>query len=111
MPGIDDLDPDRDRVEVALAPPTGSARVKGAPGFWHEAPNSTVLFNDIVGTDLGAGIAKPLQRRLHAGHAGIVEHQHIDAYRVVSAGVIGRDPIADLKRDHSGRAPPLAICS
>src|SRR6266404_6957541 len=107
MPGIDDLDPDRDRIEVALALPTGSASMKGAPGFWNEMPNPAVFLDDVVGADFRAGIAEPPQCRFRARHAGIVKHQHVDARRVISGAVIGRGAFVDPKRDHSDRS---ALC-
>jgi hypothetical protein len=55
--GIDDLDADRDGIEIAFALPARSARVKRAPIFRNEAPNSTVFFDDIMGADPCGGIA------------------------------------------------------
>jgi hypothetical protein len=106
---IDDLDPDRHRVEIAFALPTRATRVKGAAALRNETPNSTVFLDDVVSTDPCDRIAQPLQRSLGTRHAGIVEHQHVDAGGITPTVVIGRRPILDLKRRHSGPLRPYDL--
>ena len=49
--GIDDLDADRHRVEVAFARPAREAGVKCPPRLGNEPPDCPVLLDDIVGAD------------------------------------------------------------
>ena len=57
--GIDDLHADRAGVDVALALPVASARVPGAALLGHQREDAAVLLDQVVGRDLGLGIAQP----------------------------------------------------
>src|SRR5437868_15235922 len=73
--GIDDLDPERDRVEVALTLPAGMPGMKRPPRFWNELPDEAAFLDQIMSADPGRGIAQPVECRRGAHHTGIMQHQ------------------------------------
>uniref|UniRef100_A0A0N5A0A3 PE-PGRS family protein n=1 Tax=Parastrongyloides trichosuri TaxID=131310 RepID=A0A0N5A0A3_PARTI len=77
MARIDDLDADGGGVDVGLALPGAATGVPGPALFGHQTQDGAVLIDDIVGRDLGLGVAQAGDRRLGGLHAGIVQHQHV----------------------------------
>src|SRR5690606_23891290 len=77
MARIDDFDADRGGVDVGLALPGAAPGVPGAALLRHQAQDRAVLVDDVVGRDLGLGIAKAGHGLLGRRHAGIVQHQHV----------------------------------
>src|SRR6185312_12694852 len=75
--GIDDLDADGMGVDVAPPGPETFPGMPGAALLRHETPHRAVFLNDIMRADPGDGIAQPVDRRCRAGHAGVMEQQHI----------------------------------
>ena len=89
MAGIDDLDADRARVDVAMAAPGRDAGVPGAAVLRHQAEDAAVLLDHVMRADFRRRVAHPRQRRVAGRHAGVVQHQHVDgraAARVVVGG-------------------------
>ncbi len=77
MARIDDLDADGGGVDVGLALPGAAPGVPGPALFGHQTQDGAVLIDDVVGRDLGLGVAQARDRRLGRLHAGIVQHQHV----------------------------------
>jgi hypothetical protein len=106
--GVDDLDPDRNLVEVAAARPTRSASMKRLQRLGNEPPDRPVLLDDKVSADPRLGITHSLDRLTSRLHAGVMQHQHVDPRRLGALGVVWREPIADPRQRHANRAPPFA---
>ena len=66
VPGIDDLDADRARIDVGHALPRRHAGMPGAPRFRHELIDAAVLVDEVVRGDFrapGRSAARALPRR------------------------------------------------
>ncbi len=74
---IGDLDPDRGRVEVALAFPMRLAGVPGAPALGHELNDPPVLEDEIMRRHFRRRVDEQLQRRLGRRHAGVMEDEGV----------------------------------
>jgi hypothetical protein len=77
MAGIDDLDADRDGVDVLLALPPALAGVPGAALLRDQAEHAPVLLDQVMGADPGLGVAQPLQGGLARLHPGVVQDDHV----------------------------------
>ena len=99
--GIDDLDPDRAGVDVALALPGADAGVPGALLLRHHAIDLAVLVDHVVRADLGLRVAQPAQRLARVRHAGVVQHQDVDLLPGRPVVAIGRWQLFD--RQGAGR--------
>src|SRR5579885_1100122 len=106
--GIGDLDSDRHEIEIALAAPARHTGMEGAPLLGNQAPDRAVLFDKIMGADPGRRVAQPVERRAGAAHAGIMQHQHIDPWRLAAGAVIGRGAGAHRRSAH-GAATGSAV--
>ena len=122
MAGIDQLDADRARVDVAMAAPERDAGVPGAAILRHQAEDAAVLLDHVVRADLRRRVAHPRQRRVAGLHAGVVQHQHVDgrvAARVVVGGravdhgahfsIVGSEDVPSASDMLSVRRPPGGI--
>ena len=96
MAGIDDLDPDRGRVEIALAFPQGLARVPRAALSGTSWSDRAILPDQIVRRDLRGRIEQEIERRLARRHAGIVQDEAVGPATAAPLAAIGR-------REESGR--------
>jgi hypothetical protein len=108
--GVDDLDTDRDPIEIRLALPARHAGMEGAPLFRDQAPESAVFLDDVMCADPRLGIAQALDGGFGALHTGVMQHQHIDRTdigRLAAAGVVGREPFPDLQAGHAAPIVPL----
>ena len=56
MARIDQLDPDRARIDVGMAAPMGYPGVPGALPFVHQSVNVAVFVDQVMGRDLGLGV-------------------------------------------------------
>ena len=90
MAGIDDLDADRGRIEVALALPDADAGMPCASRFRHELHDRAVFLDDIMSGDLGLGVAQQVDRALRGRHAGIMQDEAIGSRETAPLAVIGR---------------------
>jgi hypothetical protein len=77
--GIDDLDADGARVDVALPFPGRDPGMPGAPQLRHALNRAAILEHHIVRRDLARRLAQLGERGLPVGHAGVVQHQHVRA--------------------------------
>ena len=77
-PRVHQLDSNGPGVDVRMSAPMGDAGVPGPFVLGHQTADAPVLFDDIMGADLGLTIAKPPIGGFRAFHAGIMQHQHID---------------------------------
>src|SRR5215470_10129559 len=78
--------------------------MEGAALFRDEAPKSAILLDDVMRTDLGLGIAQPLDCLGGALHAGVVQNQHVDGpdiRRFAAAAVVRRRTLANLWERHA----------
>ena len=110
VPGIDQLDADRAAVHIGVAGPVAFARVPGAALFSDVAVDRAVLVDGVMRTDLGLGIAEPLERGFGRLHAGIVQQQDIDR-RVCRPGVVVRRRSFDHGSPAVRRRPSDCSCS
>ena len=78
MARIDQFYTDGPPVDVGLPPPAGHPGMPGPFILGDQGMDGAVFVDHIVGADLGRRVAQALQRRLGTGHAGIMQHQHID---------------------------------
>src|SRR3546814_12478373 len=62
----------------------------GALTFLDQPVDGAVLVEDVMGTDLGNGVAQALQRRGGGRHAGIMQHHHVHGAAAVALIEIGR---------------------
>ena len=85
--------------------------MKCAPVLGNNTPDHAVFFDNVMGADMGIGIAKPLQRRRPSNHAGVMKDQHVDPHRFGTGAVVRREALDCRQLDHSGCAPPVAIWS
>src|SRR4029077_10327041 len=109
--GIDDLDPERDSIEVALPFPTRAPGVKRPPRLWNEPPDNAVLLDDIMSANPRRRIAEPVECGRGGRHPGVMQHQHVDPRRGAAAVLVRRSPVAIAGKDHREAArcaPPLA---
>src|SRR3546814_5236716 len=90
MARIDQLDADRTCVDVADATPVGHAGMPGALTFLDQPVDGAVLVEDVMGTDLGNGVAQAPQRRGGGRHAGILQHHHVPGAEADALIEIGR---------------------
>src|SRR5262249_49180083 len=81
---IDDLNCDRTGVDVGFARPRRYAGVPGTLRFLHALDDATVLVDDVVRGNLGAGGGQPMHRHLAVEHAGVVQHDHVRLAPVVA---------------------------
>src|SRR6516162_7599684 len=107
MAGVDDLDPDRDLVEVAAARPRRSASMKRLQRLGNEPPDRPVLLDDKVSADPRLGITHSLDRLTSRPHASVMQHQHVDARPLSALSLVWREPIANLWQRHANRAAPF----
>ncbi len=77
MAGIDDLDPDRGGVQVALALPESLAGVPGAALFRDQLVDPPVLPEEIVRRHFGGWIRQELERRLGRRHARVMQDETV----------------------------------
>ena len=89
MAGIDQFDADGAAIDVAGAGPVRDAGVPGAAVFGHHRIDGAVFGDGVMGGDFRRRIAKPVERRFRARHAGIMQHQHVDGHAAPRI-VIGR---------------------
>ena len=76
--GIDQFDPDGARIDVGFTTPRRHSRMPGPHRLRHQGEYPAVLLDQVMGADLGRGIAEPRQGRRPIRHAGVVHHQHVD---------------------------------
>src|SRR5260370_12443674 len=95
MAGIDDLDPDRDGVEIALALPESFARVPGALTLGDKLVDRAVFPDKVVRRQFGGGIKEPLQRRLAGRHPGVVQDEAVGPAVASTLAAVGRGYKAD----------------
>ena len=79
--GIDDLDADRAGVDVGLARPGRHAGVPGAARLRHELHDAAVLVDEVMARHPRLGVAQPIERRLGALHAGVVQQDDVGVRR------------------------------
>ena len=114
MAGVHDLDADRARVEILIAPPPAAPRLPGALVFGHQREHPAVFLDHVMGRDarllvlLHAG-----ERRRAVLHAGIVQHQHVERVQpLVEVGARGlddrQDSWPDLVANRRLREAPVA---
>src|SRR5690349_20815249 len=78
--------------------------MKGAALFWDEAPDRTILLDDIMRTDLRLGVAQPIDGLGRAPHTGVMQDEHIDRAdvgRFAAATMIWREALANLRKCHA----------
>ncbi len=66
------------------------ARLPGPVLFFHHLHNGAFQIDEILAGDLNIGVTQTLNRSLRAHHAGVVQHQHIDAHPANALVVTGR---------------------
>jgi hypothetical protein len=94
--GIDQLDPHRAAIHVALSLPERDAGVMGAPRLRHEAEDAAVLIDHIVRGHLGDRIAQARQRGFGGLHARVMDNQ--DVRRAGSPVEVGRGGVDNPRR-------------
>src|SRR5579884_3934779 len=62
--------------------------------FRHQPGNPAVLIDKVMAADFAGRIAQALARGFGGGHAGVMQHQHVDGL-AVAAVVIGRRTVSD----------------
>src|SRR6266481_3376003 len=78
MAGIDQFDPDRTGIDIPFARQEGDVGMPGAPAFLDQGPDRAVCFDKVMRRGLTARVAKPIDSGHRAGHAGIMQHQHVN---------------------------------
>ena len=87
---VDELDPDRGVVDIALPAPGCDAGMPGAGALGHERVELARFADDIMRAHLALGIAQPGEGLIRARHAGVVKDEHLDRATGRAAIVVGR---------------------
>ena len=98
MARIDDFYADGGGVAVVLALPDAATRVPGAAFFGNKMEDTAVFLDQIMGGDLGLGIAQARQGRLAGLHPCVMKHQHVG--RRTARVEVGRRRVDE--GDHEG---------
>ena len=101
--GIDDLDADRGRVEVALAFPMARAGVPGAIALGDQLIDPPVLPDEIMRRDLGGRIDQQSERILAGRHAGVMKDKRIGRPHAAPLAKIRRGEERGGERTVAGR--------
>ena len=88
VPGIDDFNPNRARIDIVILFPDRHAGMPGAPRFGDELHDRAVLEHNIMTRHLAGGFAQAFDRVLPARHAGVVQDDDVEV--AVARVVVGR---------------------
>ncbi len=108
VPGIDDLDPDRARVDVRLAAPVRNTRMPGAFVLFDMREDGSVLVHRVVRTHARGRIGKALHGSLAALHACIVHQQDVGHALANAVIEVGRRPLDEAQHQRPTFSVALA---